>query len=108
MPIVVSVLLPLRWLVRSRAAQHVDILALRHLYSANEFRGAAANQLDDGWCTRYHRQTCSVRCHNAPANKSLAWQGHANPRPVIPPSAGRIVAIPEVGGLHRRYNHIAA
>ena len=37
-----------------------------------------------------------MRCHNAPANKSLAWQGHANPRPVLPPSAGRIVAIPEV------------
>ena len=30
------------------------------------------------------------------------------PRPVTPPSAGRIVASPEVGGLHHRYNRIAA
>jgi putative transposase len=29
-------------------------------------------------------------------------------RPVIPPSAGRIVTIPEVGGLHHRYDRIAA
>ena len=29
-------------------------------------------------------------------------------RPVSPLSAGRIVAIPEVGGLHQRYDHIAA
>jgi dipeptidyl aminopeptidase/acylaminoacyl peptidase len=31
-----------------------------------------------------------------------------SPRPVTPPSAGRIVAIPEVGGLHQRYDRIAA
>jgi putative transposase len=31
-----------------------------------------------------------------------------NPRPVTPPSRGRIVAIPEVGGLHHRYDRIAA
>jgi hypothetical protein len=29
-------------------------------------------------------------------------------RPVSPPSAGRIVATPEVGGLHHRYDRIAA
>ena len=29
-------------------------------------------------------------------------------RPVSPLSAGRIVAIPEVGGLHHRYDRIAA
>jgi len=29
------------------------------------------------------------------------------PRPVTPPSTGRVVAIPEVGGLHHRYNRIA-
>jgi transposase InsO family protein len=31
-----------------------------------------------------------------------------SPRPVTPPSAGRIVAIAEVGGLHHRYDRIAA
>jgi transposase InsO family protein len=29
-------------------------------------------------------------------------------RPVTPPSAGRVVVIPEVGGLHHRYGHVAA
>ena len=31
-----------------------------------------------------------------------------SPRPVTLPSAGRIVSIPEVGGLHHRYDRIAA
>jgi transposase InsO family protein len=30
------------------------------------------------------------------------------PRPIQPPDAGRIIAIPEVGGLHRRYERRAA
>jgi putative transposase len=30
------------------------------------------------------------------------------PRPVAPPAAGRIVAIPQVGGLHHRYERRAA
>jgi len=30
------------------------------------------------------------------------------PRPVRSPTAGRIVATPEVGGLHHRYERIAA
>ncbi len=35
-------------------------------------------------------------------DKDTPW-----PRPVTPPSAGRIVAIPEVGGLHHRFDRIA-
>ena len=31
-----------------------------------------------------------------------------DPRPVLPPSAGRIIAIPEVGGLHHRYERQVA
>jgi len=31
-----------------------------------------------------------------------------SPRPVRPPSSGRIVAIPEVGGLHHRYDRSGA
>jgi len=30
------------------------------------------------------------------------------PRPIEPPSEGRIVAIPQVGGLHHRYERHAA
>jgi putative transposase len=31
-----------------------------------------------------------------------------SPRPVTPPSIGRIVAIPGVGGLHPRFDRVAA
>ena len=31
-----------------------------------------------------------------------------SPRPVAPPAAGRVVAIPQVGGLHQRYERRAA
>ena len=30
------------------------------------------------------------------------------PRPVMPPTAGRILALPEVNGLHHRYDRAAA
>jgi hypothetical protein len=30
------------------------------------------------------------------------------PRPVMPPDAGPVIAIPEVNGLHRRYVRAAA
>jgi putative transposase len=30
------------------------------------------------------------------------------PRPVAPPAAGRVIAIPHVGGLHHRYERRAA
>ncbi len=46
----------------------------------------------------YHRS----RTHLALAKDS------PEPRPVQPPGAGRIIAIPEVGGLHHRYQRRAA
>jgi hypothetical protein len=30
------------------------------------------------------------------------------PRPVMPPGSGSVVAIPGVNGLHHRYEHLAA
>jgi putative transposase len=38
---------------------------------------------------------------------SLDKDSHT-PRPVMPPTAGRIVAVPEVNGLHHRYDRAAA
>src|SRR5712664_3009096 len=39
----------------------------------------------------------------------LGLAKHApDPRPVSPPSTGAIIAIPEVGGLHHRYERKAA
>ena len=39
----------------------------------------------------------------------LSWDKDASiPRAVMPPSRGTIVAIPEVGGLHHRYERRAA
>jgi putative transposase len=35
-------------------------------------------------------------------------QDSPTPRPVMPPTTGRVVAIPEVNGLHHRYNRAAA
>jgi putative transposase len=45
----------------------------------------------------------------------MRWRTHLglgkdtpSPRPVTSPSAGRVVGIPEVGGLHHRYDRVAA
>jgi hypothetical protein len=32
----------------------------------------------------------------------------AEPRPIQPPTMGKVVALPEVGGLHHRYERLAA
>jgi hypothetical protein len=32
----------------------------------------------------------------------------AEPRPVMPPHKGRVLAIPQVNGLHHRYERLAA
>jgi hypothetical protein len=41
-------------------------------------------------------------------NPPQPLQGLARPRPVQPPAVGEIVALPEVGGLHHRYERRAA
>jgi putative transposase len=45
--------------------------------------------------------------HRARTHFSLGKDA-PDPRPVQPPSAGRVVAFPEVGGLHHRYERRAA
>jgi putative transposase len=44
---------------------------------------------------------------NARTHLSLGKDAPAS-RPVTPPSVGRIVGIPEVNGLHHRYDRAAA
>src|SRR5262249_8884630 len=51
------------------------------------------------------------RAYRAYSNGSRPHQALANnspiPRDVQPPSRGRICAVPEVGGLHHRYQRVA-
>lgn len=45
-------------------------------------------------------------CHEARSHLSLDWNAPI-PREVEPPSHGRVIAIPQVGGLHHRYTRAA-
>jgi transposase InsO family protein len=45
--------------------------------------------------------------HHSRTHRSLA-KDSPQPRPIAPPTLGPVVAIPEVGGLHHRYDHRAA
>ena len=44
--------------------------------------------------------------HNARTHRALNGQA-PRPRDVEPPAQGRVVAIPQVGGLHHRYTRAA-
>ena len=68
---------------------------LDHVIVANE---AGLRRVLAGYVAYYMRS----RTHLALAKDSPV------PRPVQSPSAGRIVATPEVGGLHHRYDRVAA
>ena len=56
-----------------------------------------------------HRVLTDYITYDMPSRTHLAL-GKDTPirRPITPPLTGRIVAIPEVGGLHHRYDRIAA
>jgi putative transposase len=45
--------------------------------------------------------------HQSRTHLSLA-KDSPNPRPIAPPTLGPVVAIPQVGGLHHRYDRCAA
>ena len=56
-----------------------------------------------------HRILQSYCAYYQSARTHLSWAKDApNPRAVEPPEQGRVVAIPEVGGLHYRYQRHAA
>ena len=168
MSVVASLLHSLRFWVRSRAALHLEIVALRHqlvvtsrtrrprlrltaldralwVWLAHQWRGwrstlhvvqpatVLAWRLDRRGRTRMWSES-SVRSGASAFDHVIAVKvagfrrvltayvayymrspthlglGKDTPslRPVTPPSTVRLVAIPEVGGLHHRYDRIAA
>ena len=51
----------------------------------------------------------AVRNVNARAfGEGLDAKGAPIPRPIVAPADGRVVAVPQVGGLHHRYDRQAA
>jgi transposase InsO family protein len=72
--------------IRRECLDHVIVLNETHL-----------KRLLGSYLSYYHRS----RCHRA-------LDGNAPcPRAVEPPGRGRVVAVPQVGGLHRRYTRVA-
>jgi hypothetical protein len=78
-------------------------------------RGSSARSAESVWtttsysinaiCVGYFRPTSSIT--TAPERISLD-NDCADPRPVQPPRCGRVVALPQVAGLHHRYERLAA
>jgi hypothetical protein len=54
------------------------------------------------------REVEELLAYDAPGTDLALGKDTPITRPVAPPSAGRIVATPEVGGLHHRYDRVAA
>ena len=94
--VLAALLLTLRTSLRARSTLQLEILALRHQLQVMErFRHQRLMTLYCG----YYEQS---RTHLS-LNKDAPI-----PRPIVAPDAGRVVAIPQVGGLHHRYERQAA
>jgi hypothetical protein len=72
--------------IRRECLDHVIVLGEAHL-----------KRLLGSYFSYYHQ----ARCH-----RSLGGNG-PHPREVEPPVSGRVVAVPQVGGLHHRYTRVA-
>ena len=72
--------------IRRECLDHVIVINERHL-----------RRLLRAYLVYYN----TVRPHQALGNES------PHPRAVQPPARGRIVAVPQVGGLHHRYQRVA-
>jgi transposase InsO family protein len=73
--------------VRRECLDHLIVLGEQHLY-----------RILKSYFAYYHRSRTHLSLgKDAP-----------EPRPVHPPSMGKVVAPPEVGGLHHRYERLAA
>ena len=55
---------------------------------------------------RVYRPTSTITTIRAPISRST--RDCPEPRPIQPRRAGKIIAIPQVGGLHHRYERLAA
>jgi hypothetical protein len=115
---VVSLLHSLRFLFRSRASLHLEIIGLRHQRSyrtPSHWQNAYVERVIGSIqrvrldrvivlnATGLHWILRDYIAYYMRARTDLAGQGHAVPaRPVTRPSVGRIVASAEVGGLHHR------
>jgi len=66
---------------------NVIVLGERHLY-----------RILNSYFAYYHRSRTHLSLGKDPPE----------PRPVQPPTRGKVVALPEVGGLHHRYERLAA
>jgi transposase InsO family protein len=58
-------------------------------------------------CLYRHLQNFVVYYHRSRTHLALD-KDSPEPRPILPPGLGRIIAIPEVAGLHYRYERRAA
>jgi putative transposase len=119
----VSLVFALRSAARSRAALHLEILALRHqlavltrsrpshlrLTAADRVLWAWLSQLWSGWRPAFVlvKPDTVLAWHRRGFRLSFGKDAPAS-RPTTPLSAGRIVEIPQVNGLHHRYDRAAA
>ena len=122
MPIVVSVLVAVRSLVRSRAVLPLEILALTHQLQVLKrshrprVRLTAADRLLWVWFSRIWTNWRTALVVVNPDTVvawhrrgfCLFWTWKSRPARAAPPSAGRVVATPEVNGLHHRYDRAVA
>jgi hypothetical protein len=110
MSVLLSILHTLQTSARSRAALQLEVLALRHqlqvlhrtrprrlrLTTTDRCLWVILSRIWTGWRTAL----VIVKPETV-----IAWH---RPRPVTPPEDGVVVAVPQVGGLHHRYERRAA
>src|SRR5260370_22378943 len=97
----------LRSSLRSRAALQAEILALCHqlmvLQCSTQGRRVRFLTIDRVFWVWLSLSLAERVCRKAGLAKDAPV-----PRPVQPPSMGRVIEIPQVGGLHHRYERRAA
>ncbi len=99
--------------LRDRAALRLELIALRHRLLVLERKRTIRRECLDHVIVlnaRHLRRILSSYFdyyHRSRTHLSLA-KDCPDPRPACPPGAGKIVVFPQVGGLHHRYQRLAA